>query len=97
MFLFNAHAVPSKESEYFNEVVGAYVSIYIDYADLEGAQKLCKFYIENEGWKMESLEEEYFHINDESELEDDQKEFFEETLEYGYTMVFNCYESDEEE
>lgn len=93
MYLINLHAVPTQESEYFNELVGAYVSAYIDYADAEGAIQLAKFYTEQEGWAINSIEEEYFVIESEDELETEQKEFYSEAKEYGFTMVFNGYES----
>ncbi|TYQ00454.1 hypothetical protein C7447_1011070 [Tenacibaculum adriaticum] len=97
MYLINVHAIPTKDSEYYDKVVGAYVSLYIDYADIEGAMQLSKFYIEEEGWKVESIDEEYYDLEDENDVDEDQKEFYIEAKEFGYTLVFNTYESDEEE
>ena len=97
MFLINAHAVPGKESEYFNEVEGAYVSLYINYADLEGALELAKFYIQDEGWKVEDIEKDYYVVASEDELDEDLREFYTEAKEYGYSIIFNCYEESEDE
>lgn len=94
MFLINALAKPKKSSEHYDEVIGAYVSLYIDYKDIEGAIRLAKFYIKDEGWKVTEIEEEYFTLDSVSEVEDDQKELYEEAIEYGYSIVFNCYEEE---
>ncbi|QXP73526.1 hypothetical protein H0I31_07480 [Tenacibaculum sp. AHE15PA] len=94
MFLINALAKPKKSSEHYNEVVGAYVSLYIDYKDIEGALKLVKHYIKDEGWKVSEIEEEYFTLDSADDVDEDQKEFYEEAIEYGYTIVFNCYEEE---
>lgn len=96
MFLINLHAIPTEKSEYFNQVLGAYVSSYIDYKDIDGAMTLAEKYVENEGWKVENIDDEYFVIESIDELEEEQKELFEEAQEYGYTLFFNCYESDDE-
>ncbi|WP_299623913.1 hypothetical protein [uncultured Tenacibaculum sp.] len=93
MYLINLHAVPTKESEYFEKVVGAYVSVYIDYVDGEGAVQLAKYYTQEEGWIVQNVEEDFFEIENPDELEEDLKQFYDEAKEYGYTMIFNCYES----
>ncbi|MFY7670201.1 hypothetical protein ACOSP6_03870 [Tenacibaculum sp. MEBiC06402] len=97
MYLINLHAKPKKGTEYYDKVVGAFVSVYIDYADAEGAIQLAKYYTEEEGWKVESVDDEFFEIDDETELDKENREFYDEAKEYGYTMIFNGYESDEEE
>ena len=52
MFLINLQAEPKKGSEYYEKVVGAFVSVYIDYVDAEGAIQLAKYYTEEEGWNL---------------------------------------------
>ncbi|WP_420552467.1 hypothetical protein [Tenacibaculum aiptasiae] len=94
MFLINALAKPRKSSEHYDEVIGAYVSLYIDYKDIEGAIRLAKFYIKDEGWKVTEIEEEYFTLDSVNDVDDDQKELYEEALEYGYSIIFNCYEEE---
>ena len=94
MFLINALAKPNKSSEHYDEVIGAYVSLYIDYKDIEGAMKLAKFYIKEEGWKLTEIEKEYFTLDTVDDVDEDQKELYTEALEYGYTIVFNCYEEE---
>ncbi len=95
MFLINALAKPKKSSEHYDEVIGAYVSLYIDYKDIEGALKLASFYIKEEGWKVTEIEEEYFSLDSVNDVdEEEQKELYNEALEYGYSIVFNCYEEE---
>lgn len=94
MFLINALAKPTKKSEQYDEVIGAYVSLYIDYKDLEGAYKLAKYYIKSEGWKITELEEEYFTLDSVNDVDEEQVELYEEALEYGYSIIFNCFEEE---
>lgn len=94
MFLINALAKPKKSSEHYDEVIGAYVSLYIDYNDIDGAMKLAKFYIKQEGWKVTEIEQEYFTLDSVDDVDEDQKELYTEAVEYGYTIVFNCYEEE---
>ncbi|WGH75351.1 hypothetical protein P8625_14955 [Tenacibaculum tangerinum] len=96
MFLINALAKPKKSSEHYDEFLGAYVSLYIDYKDIEGAMKLAKFYIKQEHWKVVEIEDEYYTLDAVDDVEDDeQKELYEEAVEYGYSMLFNCYEEED--
>ncbi|ALU75693.1 MULTISPECIES: hypothetical protein [Tenacibaculum] len=97
MFLINALAKPKKSSEHYDKVVGAYVSLYIDYKDISGALELAKYYIKDEGWKLTEIEEEYFTLDSINDVDQEQKELYEEAVEYGYTIVFNCYQEEGEE
>ncbi|MFN0727955.1 hypothetical protein [Polaribacter gochangensis] len=94
MFLINALAKPTKKSEQYDEVIGAYVSLYIDYKDIEGAYKLAKYYIKSEGWKVTEIEEEYYTLDTVDDVDEDQAELYEEALEYGYSIIFNCFEEE---
>ncbi|CAA0146594.1 hypothetical protein [Tenacibaculum maritimum] len=94
MFLINVLAKPKKETEQYGEVVGAYVSLYIDYKDIEGAIQLAKFYIKEEGWKVVKIEEEYFVLDSSEDVEEDQVPLYREALEDGYAIIFNCYEEE---
>jgi len=97
MFLINALAKPTKKAEQYDEVIGAYVSIYIDYKDIEGAYRLAKYYIKSEGWKATEIEEEYFTLESISDVDDDHIELYKEALEFGCSMIFNCFEEDDDE
>ncbi|CAA0190276.1 hypothetical protein JIP1097_20197 [Tenacibaculum maritimum] len=94
MFLINVLAKPKKETEQYGEAVGAYVSLYIDYKDIEGAIQLAKFYVKEEGWKVVKVEEEYFVLDSSEDVEEDQVPLYREALEDGYAIIFNCYEEE---
>ncbi|MDB0602470.1 hypothetical protein PL373_15235 [Tenacibaculum maritimum] len=94
MFLINVLAKPKKETEQYGEVVGAYVSLYIDYKDIEGAIQLAKFYVKEEGWKVVKVEEEYFVLDSPEDVEQNQVALYREALEDGYAIIFNCYEEE---
>lgn len=95
MYLINALAKPKKSSDHYDEVIGAYVSLYIDYKDIQGALKLANFYIKDEGWKVTEIEDEYFTLDSVDDVDEEQKELYTEALEYGYSIVFNCYEEED--
>lgn len=98
MYLINIHAKPTKESDQFDKVLGAYVSVYIDFKDIDGAFELAKFYTQEEGWDIDEVEKDYFTFNSKEDIVDDEEiELYEEALEYGYSMIFNCYETEDEE
>jgi hypothetical protein len=95
MYLINIHAKPTKESEQYDEVIGAYVSIYLDYKDIEGAMELAKFYVRDEGWEIDEIEEKYYSIDSTDDVDEEDIELYEEAKKYGFSMIFNCYESED--
>jgi len=97
MYLINLQAKPKKESEYYDDYVGAFVSVYVDYKDINGAVALAKYYVKEEGWKVTKVDDEYFTLNSVEDLgeEEGQEELYNEALEYGYAIILNCYEEDE--
>lgn len=95
MYLINIHAKPTKESEQYEEVIGAYVSIYLDYKDIEGAMELAKFYVRDEGWEIDEIEEEYYSIDSTDDVDEEDIELYDEAVKYGFSMIFNCYESED--
>jgi hypothetical protein len=97
MYQIIAHAKPKKDSEHFKKALGAYATIFIDFKEIDGAFVLAKHYIEDEGWEIIELEEEYFIINSIEEMADDYKQYFDEVFEYGYSLIFNTYDTIEEE
>ena len=94
MILINLEAKPKKSSEHYDEVKGAFVSVYIDYKDVEGAYNLAKFYLKEEGWKLIAFEE-HFIINKVSEVSLENMELYQEAKEDGYALEFNCYKEEE--
>ncbi|WP_298899901.1 hypothetical protein [uncultured Psychroserpens sp.] len=97
MYQIIAHAKPKKESEHFGEFLGAYATLFIDFKEIDGAYVLAKHYIENEGWEIIELEDEYFIINSIEDMAEDYQQYYYEVFEYGYSLIFNTYDSIGEE
>ena len=96
MYLLVFHFKPKKENEEFiDKVIGAYVSVLIDYKDYEGVIELSKYYIEQEKWEVIDLESEYFTFNEKEQLPADYQQYFDEIKEYGYSVIFNTYDEEE--
>ena len=71
MYFLNIHAKPTEESDQFDKVLGAYVSVYIDFKDIDGAFELAKLYTQEQGWAIDEVEKDYLDkqqqkINDEN-------------------------------
>jgi len=97
MYQIIGHTKPKKDSEHYGKAIGAYATIFIDFKEIDGAYVLAKHYIEEEGWEIIELEEEYFIINSIEDMAEDYKQYFEEVFEYGYSLIFNTYENIEDE
>ncbi len=96
MFQIIAHVKPTSTSRHFGLVEGAYVVVFINFKDIDGAFELTKYYIASEGWEFIEFDEEYYLINSKEEMGDDYQKYFDEIQEYGYAMIFNTYPFDEE-
>jgi hypothetical protein len=95
MYQLNAHVLPTELCSKYGQVEGAYAVVFINYADIDGAFELAKYYIENDGWEIDELEEEYLVFESPDDVEEDYFEFYNEALKDGYSLLFNCYERDE--
>jgi hypothetical protein len=93
MYQIIAHTKPRKDSKHHGEVLGAYATIFIDFKEIDGAYVLAKHYIEDEGWEIIELEDEYFIINSIEDMAKDYQQYFDEVFQYGYTLIFNTYHS----
>lgn len=114
MFLFTYDCLLDENGPLVGEaefagIGGAYVNIYINFVDLEGALALSRFYVEREGWiitekepggesegESEADEEESFiaQIEREDVTGDESEEFFNEAEEYGYSLVCHLWPKD---
>jgi hypothetical protein len=94
MFQINAHVIPTENSENFGRFVGAYANFYINYAEIDGAYELAKYYLAQNEWEIKELEDEYYIIENGDEIDEDQVEFYKEALTDGYSLVLNCYETE---
>jgi|SRR6218665_220290 len=91
------HCKPKENSEHFGKVHGAYAAIFVNYKDVDGAFELAKFYVNDNGWEIVEVEEEYYIIDTKEEMDKDYEEYFEEIIEYGYSVIYNMYQDDSEE
>ncbi len=94
MYQIYSHVKPKKTSEYFGKYEGAYATFFINFEDIDGAFVLVKHYLENEEWEVIEIEDEYFKLEDKSEMDVNYIQYFDEALEYGYSIVFNIYEKE---
>jgi hypothetical protein len=98
MYLINAHVLPTERLDKDKEIIGAYAALYIDYKDIDGAFELAKYYIDLEGWKINELEDEYFILNSaDNVVEEENRQYYHEALEYGYSLVFFTYKSEDDD
>ena len=66
----------------------------IDYKDYYGAVELSKYYVNDNGWRVIEVDEEYFVFEGKGDLPDDYRQYFHEVAEYGYSITFNAYRSE---
>lgn len=96
MFHIVIHCKPKKDNEeFFGKVKGAYASILIDYKDYNGVMELSKYYVEEHGWEILKIEDEYYTFEHKDDLPKDYQQYFGELTEFGYTMILNTYDKDE--
>ena len=82
---------PKENSEQFEKVIGAYAAIFIDYNDIDGAFALAKFYVNENDWEVIEIDEEYFIIETKKDMGQDYEKYYEEVMEYGYSVILNTY------
>lgn len=96
MFHIIIHCKPKEENEeFYGKVIGAYVSILIDYKDYDGVVELSKYYIEQEKWEIIKVDDEYYTFNKKEDLPEDYQQYFSDLGKYGYSMIFNTYDEEE--
>lgn len=94
MFHFNVQTSPSASSSLYGKVDRAHAVVFIDYAHLEGAVELAKYYITGQDFVVDEFEVEYYIIDSPEELEGKYLEYYNLALKDGYMVLFNCYISD---
>lgn len=95
MFRINAHTLPTIDSSEFRQAKGAYAVIYINYADIDGAYELARFYIEESGWIVEEMEDEYYKLESPEDVDPEHLSYYKQALEEGYSIIYYCYENDD--
>lgn len=98
MYHIIIHCKPKESNEeYFGKVKGAYASILLDYKDYDGALQLSKYYIEETGWDFKEFDNEYFTFNAKDDLPEDYQQYYDELIEFGFSVIFNMYNEEDEE
>ena len=97
MYQIIAHTKPTKDNELFAEIQGAYAVIFVDFKEIDGAYVLARYYIELEGWEIIEFEDEYFIIDSIEDMADDYKQYYDEVLKYGFSLIFNTYDNTDNE
>jgi|GEM_PF-1768063 len=97
MYHIIMHCKPQKENEeFYGKVLGAYASVLIDYLDYDGVMVLSKYYIEQNGWEIIEIEDDYFTFERKEDLPENYHQYFDDLGKYGYSLIFNTYDNDEE-
>ena len=98
MFLFTHRCVlnpqgPLATNSRFEDIAGAYISVYVNFADLEGSLVLSQFYTKRAGWDIEEVNVMSRQIEREGVVEED-KPIYDEASQYGYCAVFSLWAKD---
>ncbi len=98
MFHIVIHCKPKKDNkEFYGKVIGAYASILIDFKDYDGVMELSKYYVDENGWEIIEVDNEYFTFDNKEDLSDDYQQYFDELSEYGYWLIVNTYDREEDD
>jgi hypothetical protein len=91
LFTFRSRVNPkSKEAEKLKKVGGAYVNCWINFKDYDGAEKLAKLLIKEQGGIPEVKTDESIVQKKFLEKNED-KQYYAEAIKYGYTLVFHMW------
>ena len=88
MWMITYHAVPKPGTSEFEKSGGAYVNCWILYAWQDGAEHLSRYEVEKEWTITETVEISWV---EEDDIDEDNREYFEQALIDGGTFVFNMY------
>jgi len=95
MFHIIIHCKPQKDNEeFYGKVNGAYASMLIDFKDYDGVMELAKFYVQDSGWEILNVEDEYYTFESEEDLPEDYQQYYSDLSEYGYSLIFNTYDDE---
>ena len=93
MYLFTIEArvnPKAKSAQDFRDVGGAFVNCYISFKDYEGAGKLARILIREQGW-IPAKETEAYRLKRSTLKTKKDKQYYSEALSYGYCLVFHTW------
>ncbi|MDF1839591.1 MAG: DUF4240 domain-containing protein, partial [Planctomycetota bacterium] len=95
MYTFLIHATPDPtkdRDEAADGAAGAFVTCWIDFQEIEGAEVLARHYISDSGWIPGVLHETKFVSREDYDGEDGELiEYFDEAVEIGLCLSIHCY------
>ena len=99
MFFFRLQALPDPDAERdpaAQGAIGAFVNVWIDYADQEGAEVLARHYVKLAGWLPQQVEDVRCPAATDYAADDDLRLYFDEAVGHGYCVSFHLYTEDRE-
>ena len=93
MFKFIVDCIPDQGGQQ-SEHGGASGVCWINFADREGAEVLVKFYLEQEGWEIELVDEVHWVGRDEIINDPESLQYFSEAEELGRSLIFYIWPID---
>jgi hypothetical protein len=94
IYYFMCEAIPKAENPEKEDVAGAYVSCWVDSTDLSSALKKISSYINDEGWDVINVEDQFVTSRDRYENDDElteSLECFDQAVNYGIAAIFHTW------
>lgn len=91
MFQFIVEAIPHPQSSNAQQFGGAWVTCWIDFAGKEGAELLTKFYLEQEGWQIQGIDQVNWVVRDDVINEPQTLQYISEAEESGASFVYHTW------
>ncbi|MFY9342606.1 MAG: hypothetical protein WAT39_08955 [Planctomycetota bacterium] len=94
MYFFRLQALPdprAKRDPAAIGAIGAFVNVWIDFAEQEGAEVLARHYVKLAGWLPQQVEDVRCPDVCDYDHDDDSRRYFEQATEHGYCVSFYLY------
>ncbi|MGK7377585.1 hypothetical protein ACSFXN_07060 [Planococcus sp. 1R117A] len=98
IYYFMMEALPRPDNPEKEEFEGAFISCWVDSADMTSALTEASRYIKSEGWKILQIEEQFIAKRERYEGDPerlDLLEYFDRALEDGVSAIFHVWPKDE--
>lgn len=99
MFLFSIRARVNPKSTYAKanpDVGGAYANCYISFKDYDGAEKLAKMLLRENGL-VPGKDVEVWKLQRKNLTSEEEKKYYSEALRFGYCLVFHTWPKNADE
>jgi hypothetical protein len=95
VYYFTFLASPTPDAGELADAGGAYVNCWILNEDRQPAEQRATSLIEECGWSVEALEEQGTVTSDDYAEDDEDRQFYEQSLVEGEVLVFNVWPRDD--